>query len=160
MRAIRNFIYNTSDILVALIILAVAVLLIWSRIDVIMGYPGDEAPSEPAVAETVETPDIEVTTEDGTVEEGAAEVNPGSGYEGPVDPENYIKVSIPNGSSNDVVAGLLKQAGVLSDTNDFINAIQNSEYNGAVIPGDHWIPKGADMTTVIRSLTIEGVPEQ
>ena len=59
-----------------------------------------------------------------------------------------------------MVAGILKQAGVLSATNDFINAIQSSQYNGAIIPGDHWIPKGSDMSSVIQALTVEGVPAQ
>ncbi len=156
MRAIKNFIYNTSDILVALIILAVAVLLIWSRIDVIMGYPDANEAKGTQVEAEANVPDLEITTED----PGAADLPEGAGYSGPADPENYIKVTIPAGSSNDVVAGLLKQAGVLTETNDFINAIQGSQYNGAVIPGDHWIPKGADMNAVIQALTVEGVPGQ
>ncbi len=156
MRAIRNFIYNTSDILVALIILAVAVLLIWSRIDVIMGYPSEDEAKGTQVEADADLPEIEITGEE---EAGAVDV-PEGGYEGPADPENYIKVTIPNGASNDVVAGLLKQAGVLAETNDFINAIEGSQYNGAVIPGDHWIPKGSDMNTVIQALTVEGVPGQ
>lgn len=156
MRVIKNFIYNTSDILVALIILAVAVLLIWSRIEVIMGYPADDEANGTQVQADADLPELEITTED----PGAAEVPEGAGYEGPVDPENYIKVTIPGGSSNDVVAGLLKQAGVITETNDFITAIEGSQYNGAVIPGDHWIPKGSDMNAVIQALTVEGVPEQ
>lgn len=156
MRAIKNFIYNTSDILVALIILAVAVLLIWSRIDVIMGYPDANEAKGTQVEADANVPDLEITTED----PGATDLPEGAGYSGPADPENYIKVSIPAGSSNDVVAGLLKQAGVLTETNDFINAIEGSQYNGAVIPGDHWIPKGADMNAVIQALTVEGVPGQ
>ena len=40
MRAIRNFLYNNSDILVALGILIAAGLLIAWRMDVLMSYTG------------------------------------------------------------------------------------------------------------------------
>ena len=159
MRAIRNLIYNTSDILVALIILAVAVLLIWSRIDVIMSYPAEDDIKQSEVQAEANLPEGETLPEDAEAA-AAADVPESTAPQAPADPQNYIKVTIPSGSSNDVVAGILKQAGVLSDTNDFINAIQSSQYNGAIIPGDHWIPKGSDMSGVIQALTVEGVPAQ
>lgn len=40
MRAIRNFLYNNSDIFVALGILAAAGLLIYWRLGILMGYTG------------------------------------------------------------------------------------------------------------------------
>lgn len=58
MNRFKDFIYNKNDIIIVLIILAVAGLLIYSRVGVIMDYP-EKIAAENAAAEA--TQEIETT---------------------------------------------------------------------------------------------------
>ena len=136
MRAIRNFIYNYSDIFVAIIIVAIAVVIIGTRLNVIMSYPNSDEPT--GVADT-QNADTEDTGLDPNVE--------------------YITVSIPGGSSTDVVAGLLKEGDVITDTDAFINELRTLGMDGQVQAGTHYIPKGSsleEMINIICGKTAEG----
>ncbi len=131
MRAIKNFIYNSSDIFVAIIIVAIAVVLIVTRIDVIMDYP-DASKDTSSVVDT-QSADTETSLN--------------------LDPsQKYIEVSIPAGSSTDVVAGLLKEAGAISDTEGFMVELQAMGKSGSLNAGTHYIPEGCTLEEMINIL--------
>lgn len=137
MRAIRNFIYNFSDIFVAIIIVAIAVVLIGTRLNVIMSYPDTDEPTGIADTQSADT-------------EGDAGLDPNV---------EYITVSIPGGSSTDVVAGILKEGSVITDTDAFINELRLLGMDGQVQAGTHYIPKGStldEMINIICGKTAEG----
>lgn len=131
MRSIKNFIYNSSDIFVALIIVAIAAVLIVTRIDVIMDYPNvDKEPTN-----IVDTQSADPTDD----------LN--------LDPsKKYIEVSIPAGSSTDVVAGLLKEAGAIADTDAFMAQLQAMGQSGSLNAGTHYIPEGCTLEEMINIL--------
>ena len=131
MRAIRNFIYNSSDIFVAIVIVLIAAALIVTRIDVIMDYP-DSTKGAGGIINTQSA-------------EGDGSLN--------LDPsKNYIEVSIPSGSSTDVVAGLLKEAGAISDTDGFMSELQAMDKSGSLNAGTHYIPEGCTLEEMINIL--------
>ncbi len=141
MRAIRNFIYNFSDIFVALIIIALAAFLIWTRIDIIVDSPAKYAASTTTTETTVNT------------DKGAA-AEAGDGATGETtDPGvEYKQVVIPSGSSTDVVAGVLKQAGLVVNVDDFTYQVQQMGVEGQIQAGTHNIPRGSSMEEVIKIL--------
>lgn len=138
MRAIRNFIYNFSDIFVALIIIALAAFLIWTRVDVIMDYPSSQSGADSVNTST--QADLQVADGDGSTDSAQDS-----------DTE-YKEVVIPDGSSTDVVAGLLKQAGLVVNIDDFTYQIKAMGLDGKVQPGVHQIPRGISMEEVINIL--------
>lgn len=207
MRLIRNFIYNFSDIFIALIIIAVAALLIWTRVDNIMTYPEQlhaqqatavEQQSDAEVEEkyiTIVIPENTSTTDlaallkeqniitdtnyfmqqinamgvDGQIEAGEFKVPKGSSIHELITtlckdninsstaaapaPETYYKeISIPKDSSTEVVAGLLKQANIISDTNYFTSQVKTMGMEGKIEAGVYQIPKGCNMETLINIL--------
>ena len=137
MRSFRNFLYNYSDIFVALVIIALAAFLIWTRVDVIMDYPKTLAAENAAQASADVDPQAS-STDDETNE---------------LDPNvEYKEVTIPEGSSIDVVAGILKQAGLVVNVDDFTYQVKNMGLDGKVLPGVYNIPRGITMEEMVNIL--------
>ena len=55
MKKLKDFFYNKNDIIIVLIILAIAALIIYTRIGAIMDYPAKLAKQAAATAETTTT---------------------------------------------------------------------------------------------------------
>ena len=55
MKKLKDFFYNKNDIIIVLIILAIAALIIYTRIGAIMDYPAKLAKQPAATAETTTT---------------------------------------------------------------------------------------------------------
>ncbi len=151
MRAIRNFIYNFSDIFVAVIIIALAAFLIWTRIEIIMDYPSSH--SDKAVSQV----SAEANTEDANKDENNSQEAPASQTETAKSESDtpaveYIEVSIPSGSSTEVVAGILKQSSIITNTNDFTWQVKQMGVDGQILAGTHKIPKGTSMADMIKIL--------
>lgn len=151
MRAIRNFIYNFSDIFVAIIIIALAAFLIWTRIEIIMDYPSSH--SDKAVAQVTAAADTEAADKNESTSQetpvSQAETTP-SESEAPA--VEYIEVTIPSGSSTEVVAGILKQSNIITNTNDFTWQVKQMGVDGQILAGTHKIPKGSSMSDMIKVL--------
>ena len=99
MNTFKNFIYNISDILVALLIIAAAVLIIGWRVNTIMDYPDkiaavqtetkeDNAPKQTDTGSASETSPAEEQTKDDAQISGGADTetasagkNSGAGYD-------------------------------------------------------------------------------
>lgn len=137
MRSFRNFMYNYSDIFVALIIIALAAFLIWTRVDVIMDYPNTIA-AEKSTQTSADVDPQYMTTDDETNE---------------LDPNlEYREITIPEGSSIDVVAGILKQGGLVVNVDDFTYQVQNMGLDEKVLPGVYNIPLGISMEEMVNIL--------
>ena len=55
MKKLKDFFYNKNDIIIVLIILAIAALIIYTRIGAIMDYPAKLAKQAAATAKTTTT---------------------------------------------------------------------------------------------------------
>lgn len=143
MRSIRNFIYNFSDIFVALLIIGLAAFLIWTRIDVIMDYPNSNGADK--TVQTTAGVDVETTENYGTT------IDPNDPND--LDPDvNYKEIVIPSGSSTDVVAGILKQYGLVVNVDDFTWQVKNMGVDGQLLSGTFHIPEGTSMSDLIKIL--------
>lgn len=137
MRSLRNFLYNYSDIFVALVIIALAAFLIWTRVDVIMDYPNTLTADNSAQVSADAGAQTNVTDDETNVPDPNVE---------------YREVTIPEGSSIDVVAGLLKQAGLVVNVNDFTYQVKSMGLDGKISPGVYNIPLGIGMEEMVNIL--------
>lgn len=162
MGKIRDFIYNSSDIFLAVIILAAACFLIWTRIQVIMAYPESYEPSEglqqeePGQALSTEsaiTSEGALSTTDPAITSGAAAQ---SGEEAAVTPPpapTSITVEIPEGATAEEVADILHQSGIIAEPEDFLYAATQMERYGSMKSGSFTLHSGASAEELVEILT-------
>jgi len=160
----RNFLYNKSDILIAIVIIAVAAVIIWTRVDAIMGTPDEKSkdtptvtsettPTPPAVTdgsnggeapEVLPTPDEE---EDGTTTDSGVTDDPVTGDEEPVE------FTVDVGSAASTVANDLEAAGLVESADAFINELEKQNAVTKLKAGTFKIPVGASVSEIVKKLT-------
>jgi hypothetical protein len=166
----RNFLYNKSDILIAIIIIAVAAIIIWTRIGAIMGSSGETGTENPstASAQEADTPegaeaadngtsapavadqdaqDAETTPPtDGAVADGAAEGEEAAASD-PV-----IKFTIEEGASSGSVAEDLEAEGIIKAA-DFIKEIQAQDKEGIIKVGTFKLKASMTAAQIVNKVT-------
>lgn len=130
MRLIKNFIYNFSDIFIALIIIALAALLIWTRVDNIMTYPEQLHAQQATAVEQKSDAEVE---------------------------EKYITISIPENTSTEDLAALLKEQNIITDTNYFMSQIHSMGVDGQIEAGEYKVPKGSSISELITTLCKDNI---
>ena len=157
MNTFKNFIYNISDILVALLIIAAAVLIIGWRVNTIMDYPDkiaavqtetkeDNAPKQTDTGSASETSPAEEQTKDDAQISGGADTETASAG------KNSAPVTI-NVMQNDTVSDIaqsLVSAGVISDPQLFIDAVEAAGAATQLKYGTYDIPDKATMDQIIQ----------
>ena len=157
MNTFKNFIYNISDILVALLIIAAAVLIIGWRVNTIMDYPDkiaavqtetkeDNAPKQTDTGSASETSPAEEQTKDDAQISGGADTETASAG------KNSAPVTI-NVMQNDTVSDIaqsLVSAGVISDPQLFIVAVEAAGAATQLKYGTYDIPAKATMDQIIQ----------
>ena len=83
MRAIRNFLHNINDIVLAILIVAIAAVIVWWRMSVILDYPEKMADQAVIVQDDQDAEDEsdEITEEDADRDADSDEGNDSSGTE-------------------------------------------------------------------------------
>ncbi len=175
MKKIKDIFYDMNDILVALIIVALAALVIVTNINTILAYPSSIAekiqiPEEKTPTHYAENPTIDEpgssddsTNQQGTTDSGIDQqssdtednseqnepINQGSNND---EVENY-SVYINIGSTDAQIADLLIEVGLFEDRQEFYNAIAVAGEEGKLRAGKFVIPSDATPAEVISILT-------
>ena len=133
MNRIKDFFYNKNDVIVALIILAAAAFIIYTRIDAIMAYPetlADAAVTDQAAAESV-----------------------------PAASEASFTVTIPENPDAAAVSKMLESAGIISSAKEFQKELKKYKMTGSLQPGTVQIPAGASNEQIIQLITGQELPQ-
>jgi cell division protein YceG involved in septum cleavage len=160
MEKIKNFVYDKSDILVTLVIIAIAAAIIWFGINNIMKPYEIEAQAQPTTTEEdTATPSAAtpVTTPPATTATGvvtptgqgiAANNNKGE----PVSAK-AAKIIIQSGETSDQIWDKLVAAGAIKNKNTFISTLEKLNIVNKVQLGTFQIPAGATVEDVCRIIT-------
>jgi hypothetical protein len=173
----RNFLYNKSDILIAIIIIAVAAVIIWTRVDAIMNADEASAGSNAASTGDLSTPDSPETdvntgdvpppegegvVEDGTEappvtgDEGVGGEGEGEGEEGEgADPESEepVEFTVAVGSTASVVADDLESSGLVESADVFLNELVSQGAETKLKAGTFNIKPGTSVAEIVKKLT-------
>ena len=173
MKKIKDLIYDYNDIFVALLIIAVAGAIIFWRVTNIMAYPDYLAGKEQTKTGEVDFSDVDLTPSDvgefnenpedittQTPEEGQSGEQTPAGETAPEEPEqtaqvdadgNY-RVEIPKGSSALGIARILKEQGIISDVDAFMEKVEEMGATMKMKYGNYKIPQGSSAEEIINIL--------
>jgi cell division protein YceG involved in septum cleavage len=164
----RNFLYNKSDILVAVIIIVVAAIIIWTRVNAIMDTP-KEAGDKPAnnteqnVADqsggtttpaAVTSPPATETT-DGGVTEGnppPPDSEPSGDEDGAAEGET-VQFTVDVGSAASTVADNLASKGLVDSADAFLNELKAQNAETKLKAGNFKIKSGTSVADIVKKLT-------
>ena len=127
MNKLKDFFYNKNDIIIVLIILAVAALIIYTRIGAIMDYPAKLAKQAAATAETTTT---EPTTE-----------------------REKISVTLEDSDTASTVAQKIYDAGLISSASEFEEYITSSGKESSIKAGTYEIPISSLQEEILNIIT-------
>ncbi|MDR2356137.1 MAG: endolytic transglycosylase MltG [Clostridiales Family XIII bacterium] len=180
MQKIKDILYDTNDLIVALFIIGIAALLIWDRIGVILDYPsanasgavyeeiglvGEEEAEAPAGADADANGDGADATDDGADADAIAnaggadfdaETNDAAAGETPEPPaDEPVKHSlyIAYGETAAQIAQKLLDAGLIESNNEFYDALFAADAATRLQAGSFIIAEGATLTEIVDILT-------
>lgn len=139
MNKIKDFFYNKNDIIIVLIILAVAALIIYTRIGAIMDYP--EAFAEKAAASQAKE---DSSTE--ASESTAASEPTTSAATSAVN----VSIEITDADTSSSVATKLMQAGLVSSDKEFNEYISSMGKQSSIKSGTFQIPSGSSAEEILK----------
>jgi len=152
MKKLKDIFYDLNDIMVALVIVALASLVIVTNIDSILAYPS-------SIAEEINVPEEEVPTNYAEnppiTDSGSSDSSDdqqgttGAGIEEVV---NY-SVYINSGSTGDQIADLLIGVGLFQDRQQFRDAVAAAGADGKLKAGNFIIPSDSTPAEVISIIT-------
>ena len=176
MSKIRDFFYNCSDILAAIIILGLAAFLIWTRVNVIMAYPDSYNGPGTEIEDSLDSGDSQASDEfisnrdlmttDSAIDpgsnnsSGAATVSNGaiSGEtQTPVEPPEAptrITVGIPQNATAEQVGNILYSSGLVSDLNEFLALVEAKQVT-EFISGSLSIESSSTLEQVLDAVTLQ-----
>ncbi|MDR1042611.1 MAG: hypothetical protein LBL54_01750 [Clostridiales Family XIII bacterium] len=165
----RNFLYNKSDILIAIIIIAAAAIIIWTRVDAIMGSDEkDDGATTVGTGEELPTPDAE--TSDAAVDappaggETDGETPPTDGEvvdpdaedpdgEALVEGDEPIEFTVEVGSAASTVAKDLASAGLVETADAFLSELTAQNAETKLKAGIFEITPGTSVSDIVKKLT-------
>jgi cytoskeletal protein RodZ len=155
----KNFLYNKSDVLVAIVIIVAALLIIWSRVDAIMdtdNYKPSTTPTTTSEAKgtsgDVSDADTPATATTPTTPADSADSGKSTETTPPASTQSTVFV-ISAGSSSGKVAEDLKAEGFISTTQEFIDMLKTKQVETKVKAGNFTIPAGATVEQIVEILT-------
>lgn len=174
MNRLRDFFYNISDILVTLLIVAAALALISWRVDAIMNYgtsPDPVPQTEISQNDDSQEQDAENTDADSTENDQQTDPEP----EGDDDSDNSessdntnssdtpqnnapepgtsIRFTINSNESAYSIADKLQQAGLVADSDKFVQDVISAGADTRLKSGTFTIPAGATHAEIITIFT-------
>ena len=149
MEKLKNFIYDKSDLLVALVIVAAAALIIWLGINNIM-KPYTESAEAKNLIQSEEPADVQAT-------QGAANTQADTPPAVQTPPAETTaqptKVVIQAGDNSDDIAEKLLTAGVITDKNTFYAKLDELGLSSKIQLGTFEIPAGSTLDDVCKIVT-------
>jgi hypothetical protein len=179
MQKIKDILYDTNDLIVALAIIVLAALLIWDRIGVILEYPGANAGAGDAVYQDdggvltggngEEENDADATTEGPEGADGGGAVTPADDADAdggtrtetpvetpaetdPVEPTRY-SLYIAYGETAKQIAQKLLDSGLVKDENEFYDALIEADAATRLQAGSFIITEGVTPAEIVDILT-------
>lgn len=143
MNKIRDLIYNVSDILVTLVIIIAALLLISWRVSAIMHYgTGDDSTaSGTLITQDADTSDSETTE------------NTDSDQTGNSTAAGDVSFTVSANQSAEAIGQALTTAGLVTDTQTFLNAVNSAGAATRLKVGTFTIPSGSTPEQIVAILT-------
>lgn len=134
MKKLKDFFYDKNDIIIVLLIVAIAALIIYTRIDSIMSYPAEYA-SKAAATEKKETTEITQAPE---TEETVGE---------------DVTIVIEDSDTSSAVADKLYEAGLIDSAEDFESFVSSAGKSDAIQSGTFQIPSGSSHEEILDIIT-------
>lgn len=149
MNKLKDIIYDKSDILVALIIISIAGLVIFSRIDAILSYPEIFASNlKPAeVSESAISSGVDSTSPSAAV----------NGANSDIDEIEMLAIYVNYGESLQTIAEKFVAVGLFSTTEEFLTAIEEADVQTQIKTGNFIIPSNATHEEVIETIIKPGL---
>lgn len=139
MNKLKDFFYNKNDIIIVLIILAVAGLIIYTRIDAIMEYP-EKLADKAALQQKIEASERKATETSAPTEASSAESTA---------PAN-MTITITDSDTSVTVSEKLYQLGAVSSAADFESYISSNGKGNSIKSGTFQIPGGASQEEILK----------
>lgn len=163
MERFKDFLYDISDLLLAFLIIALmTTLLSWKLAGSLIGDAGNDLPPAPAASfePLTDPPDPQERTSE-TVppnpEPETAEPEPepaaAPSPEAPAQEAAAIHVRIPSGTTGIQIAGILRDAGLVESTSDFIDRIEARGLSARLQSGTFEIESDKTLDQIIDILT-------
>ncbi|MDR1028521.1 MAG: endolytic transglycosylase MltG [Clostridiales Family XIII bacterium] len=151
----KNFLYNKSDLFVALAIIVIAAFIIWTRINAIMDFPSNENPD-------AETNNAAVAGEDAVDPDAATD--PNATTESPADAGNAsndppaqqpaaVQFVVEPGQATSTIADNLLAANLIPTKEEFLSAVRSMGVESRLKAGTFNIPTGMSVPDIINILT-------
>ena len=148
----RNFIYNKSDIIVAVLIIIVALVIIFFRVNAIMDFGDAATVTSNSPAEGSTSADPAEGEDEGEVPE---DLNPDdqAGVEDQAASGESVSFVVPSGASSDSIASDLASQGLISSADEFLNEVKAQQLETKLMSGTFSIPAGSSVADIVKILT-------
>ncbi len=164
MKTLKDIFYDLNDVMVALIILAIAALVIVTNIDSIIDYPSSvsaevQMPEKETPTTYAENPpvtnDITGSAIDGNGTDSDGKNTTGGGVTGNTGNGEVVNYSvyINPGETGDQIADVLIGVGLFKDRQQFRNAVTAAGADGKLKAGEFIIPSDSTPAEVVSILT-------
>lgn len=152
MNKLKDFIYDKSDIVIALLIISIAGLIVFSRIDAILSYPETfAANTKPPV---VSTPAVHVGDKDATP---PAAIEDDGDDDGDGEEIEMLAVYINYGESLQSVAAKFVSMELFSTSEEFLSVVEDAGVQTHIKTGNFIIPANATDEEVMEIITKSGL---
>lgn len=146
MNKFKDFIYDKSDIIVALVIISIAGLVVFTRIDAILSYPEAFAANVSSTSQDSGKAAVTYTTEGAVTGSAITE-----------EPVDMRAVYINYGESLQVIADKFVAVNLFSTSDEFLTAIESADAATKIKSGNFIIPSNATAEEVITIITKPGL---
>ena len=148
MKKIKDFFYNKNDIIIVLLIVALAAFIIYTRVDSIMAYP--EKMADKADVQTEQQD--EAGAEDKSKSEDSGS-DSDSDKKSDSDKSKDVSIEITGDDTAVTVAEKLEDAGIISSATKFEGYIANEGKEDALKTGTFTIPTGSSNEEILDIIT-------
>lgn len=153
---IKDFIYDITDYgLILTVIVIVGAILIW-RLNILFSLDIAKEPIPPANIPNIEKP-IKIPDQPDenldVAEIPAEDPNEGQPSVEPSTPaEEYVDISIPQGTLPNEIAELLLTKGLINDKNEFLDKAVELELDRKLQSGDFKIKVGSTLENIVKAV--------
>lgn len=156
MEKLRDLLYNISDILVTLIIIIAALLLISWRVSAIMHYGSSDAPASDT--EIIAEAELSADADSAGASENtdASDTSDGDGNGDDSDaaaPAADTSFTVSSSQTADSIGQALADAGLISDKQAFIDAVNSADAATRLKAGTFTIPAGSTPEQIVVIFT-------
>ncbi|WP_027399597.1 MltG/YceG/YrrL family protein [Anaerovorax odorimutans] len=160
MQTFRNIIYDKNDILIALVIICIAGLIIFNRINVIMSYPSsltiEKAGNESKHTTSDNKSDNKAaTTTDESIDNSKGNEKTSSESDNTKKSDDIVKYSvyIEPGSTDSKIADTLLSVNLIKDKQEFYDAIAAAGADSKLKAGTFIIPSNSTPADIVAIIT-------